>query len=213
MHGGTYYSREYDKHFIWIYKNASQTMKYVMKDLERDTTLTGSVGLTDSHKCFLIYREPFNRWISAINMVVDSGSDDIPENYEDLHFGFQKDSVSMIDVKMARVYLYNKNVVEELLVGEKMYRYWLRRHKRINAISQPELWHKPGTLEYKQKLGFAYVDEDIGKAYDWVKYRLNRTPENFLLNKTWEETVDAVMDHYAVDYDYFEGVKFVNGLQ
>lgn len=208
MNGNTFYSPYYDKHFIWIYKNASETMKYVMEDHVID-----HVGLTDSHKCFLIYREPFSRWISAINMVVDSGSDDIPENYEDLHFGFQKDSVSMIDVKMARVYLYNKNVVEEMLVGEKMYRYWLRRHKRINPISQPELWHKPGTLEYKQKLGFAYVDEDIGKAYDWVKYRLNRTPENFLLNKTWEETVDAVMDHYAVDYDYFEGVKFVNGLQ
>ena len=206
MNGNTFYSPYYDKHFIWMYKNASETMKYVMEDHE-----IGNVGLTDSHKCFLIYREPFSRWLSAINMVVDSGSDDIPKDYEDPHFGFQRDSVSMIDVKLARVYLYNRNVVEEMLVGEKMYRYWLRRHKRINPISQPELWHKPGVLEYKKRLGFAYVDEDIGKAYDWVKYRLNRTPESFLLNKTWEETVDVVMDHYAEDYEYFEGVKFING--
>lgn len=205
MNGNTYYSPHYDKHFLWIYKNASQTMKYVMEDHE-----IGNAGLTDSHKCFLIYRDPFSRWMSAINMVVDSGSDDIPESFEDPHFTFQKDCVSMIDVKLARVYLYNRNVVEEILIGEKMYRYWLRRHKRINPISQPELWHEPGVLEYKQKLGFAYVDEDHEKAYDWFKYKLNRMPENFLLHKTWEETVDSVMNFYEEDYSYFEGVKFVN---
>lgn len=205
MNGNTYYSPHYDKHFLWIYKNASQTMKYVMEDHE-----IGNAGLTDSHKCFLIYRDPFSRWMSAINMVVDSGSDDIPESFEDPHFTFQKDCVSMIDVKLARVYLYNRNVVEEILIGEKMYRYWLRRHKRINPISQPELWHEPGVLEYKQKLGFAYVDEDHEKAYDWLKYKLNRMPENFLLHKTWEETVDSVMNFYEEDYSYFEGVKFVN---
>jgi len=205
MNGNTYYSPHYDKHFLWIYKNASQTMKYVMEDHE-----IGNAGLTDSHKCFLIYRDPFSRWMSAINMVVDSGSDDIPESFEDPHFTFQKDCVSMIDVKLARVYLYNRNVVEEILIGEKMYRYWVRRHKRINPISQPELWHEPGVLEYKQKLGFAYVDEDHEKAYDWLKYKLNRMPENFLLHKTWEETVDSVMNFYEEDYSYFEGVKFVN---
>ena len=181
-------------------------MKYVISDHE-----VGNVGLADSHNCIVIYREPFDRWISAINMVIDSGSDDIPENFEDPHFGFQKDSVSMIDVKMARVYLYNRNVVEELLRGEQMYRYWLRRHKRINPISQPELWHEPGVLEYKQRLGFAYLEEDHEKAYDWLKYKLHRQPENFLLHKSWEETVDSVMGHYQDDYSYFQGVKFVNG--
>ena len=211
MHGGTYYSREYDKHFIWIYKNASQTMKYVMKDLEMDTTLTGSVGLTDSHKCLVIYRDPFSRWLSAINMVVDSGGEDIPWSFEDPHFMFQKYSVSMIDVKLARVYLYNRNVVEEMIIGEGMDKYLPRTSYRENAISQPELWYEPGVLEYKKRLGFAMVDEDHEKAYDWLKYKLNRSPENFLLHKTWEETVDRVNEFYEEDYRYFEGVKFVNG--
>ena len=67
-------------------------MKYVMEDHTRgQATLTGHVGLADSHKCILIYREPFSRWVSAINMVIDSGNDDVPENFEDPHFGFQKD--------------------------------------------------------------------------------------------------------------------------
>ena len=185
-------------------------MKYVMKDLERDTTLTGGVGLTDSHKCFLIYRDPFSRWLSGINMVVDSGSDDVPSSFEDPHFMFQRLSVSMIDIKLARVYLYNKNVVEEIIKGEGMDSYWPRRHKRMNAISQPELWHEPGVLEYKKRLGFAYVDEDHQEAYDWLKHKLRRTPENFLLHKSWEDTVANVKDFYEEDYRYFEGVKFAN---
>lgn len=207
MNGNTFYSPYYDKHFIWMYKNASETMKYVMEDHE-----IGNVGLTDSHKCFLIYRDPFSRWMSAVNMIVDSGSTDIPKNFEDKHFSFQKDSVSMIDAKLARVYLYNRNVVEEILIGEKMYRYWLRRKTRKNPISQPELVQgKLQMLDYKRELGFAYVDEDHEKAYHWIKYKLDRHPENFLLHPKWEDTVDSVMSHYQPDYSYFEGVKFVNG--
>jgi len=205
MNGNTYYSRYYDKHFLWIYKNASQSMKTVMHDHE-----PGNVGVSDSHKTIVIYRDPFSRWLSGVNMVVDSNDDDIPYSFEDPHFIPQRHFVSMMDVKEARVYLYNRNVVEEILVGERMYRYWLKRNTRFNPISQPELWHAPGVLEYKKSLGYAYVDEDHKKAYDWVKYKLNRSPENFLLHDTWKNTVDSVMEFYREDYDYFEGVKFIN---
>ena len=141
----------------------------------------------------------------------DKELEDIPTSYEDQHFGFQKDAVSMIDLDLANVYKFNYNVIEEILVHEKMWRYWPRRHTRINPISQSELWHEPGVLEDKRNEGFAYVDENHVKAYNWLEKRLDRCPENFLLYKTWEETVDNVMYHYAEDYEYFEGVKFVNG--
>jgi len=115
----------------------------------------------------------------------------------------------MIDLDLANVYKFNYNVIEEILVHEKMWRYWPRRRTRINPISQPELWHEPGVLEDKRNEGFAYVDENHVKAYNWLK-KLERDPENFLLHKTWEETVSAVMEHYQDDYDHFEGVKFIN---
>lgn len=207
MHGNSFYSAHYDKHFLLILKNAHSSMRWVMND-----HVESNVTLVDSHKTIVIYRDPFQRWLSAMNMIVDSHPyviSDIPTSYEDQHFGFQKDAVSMIDLSLANVYKFNYNVIEEILIHEKMWNYWPRRHKRINNISQTDKYHPEGVLEQRREEGFAYVDEDHVKAYNWLK-KLERDPENFLLQKTWEETVSAVMEHYQDDYDYFEGVKFIN---
>ena len=215
--GNTFYSEYYDKHFLIILKNAHSSMRKVMTD-----HVTSNVTLVDSHKTILIYREPFQRWLSAMNMVVDSHpwfvghstskgkmTSDIPTSYEDQHFGFQKDAVETIDISLAHVYKFNYNVIEEKLIHEKMWRYWPGHNKRIKNISEIDKYHSADVLQERRSQGFSYVDEDPEKAYWWLK-KLDRVPEMFLLYPNWEDTVDAVNEHYQDDVDHFEGVKFIN---
>ena len=203
----TLYTEFYDKHFLIILKNAHSSMMSVMND-----HVQSNVNLADSHKTIVIYRDPFLRWLSAMNMIVDSHPyvlSDIPTSYEDQHFGFQKDATATIDLSLAHVYKFNYNVIEEILVHEKMWKYWPRRKRRINNISEVDKYHPADVLQERRNDGFAYVDEDPEKAYWWLK-KLDRVPEMFLLQPVWEDTVDAVMEHYQDDYGHFEGVKFIN---
>ena len=184
-------SRNKFTYYIFTLKNAHSSMKAFFADGIKENVAY------DSNKLFMILRHPLDRWMSALNMYLDGSPGPMRGMKKDAHFTPQYLTVDgYYDLEKIRYYDYNKNIINDVIKGEHLFRYKKNRKPTINSRSNK----------------IFRFDVDHNKlAYKQLPQILKGCkPEDYGLYPTLNETLECLNEEYKEDILFYNSRKFVN---
>lgn len=178
-------------YYIPTLKNSHSSMKAFFADGIRENVAY------ENDKLFMILRHPLDRWMSALNMYLDGSPGPMRGMRADAHFTPQYYAIDgYYDLDKIRYYDYNKNILNDVIKGQHLFRYKKNKKPTINL----------------RKNKIFRFDVDHNKlAYKQLPQILKEcSPEDYGLYPTLKETLEFLNEEYKEDIAFYNSRKFFN---
>lgn len=190
-------SKKESVYYLPVLKNSHSSMKAIFgQNLAKNKSY-------EEEKMFMILRHPLDRWLSAINMILDGWKKyNEMDMKSDHHFNPQYLGLDkLFDVDNIRYYDYNRNVVKDIIKGEKLLRY---KKAEIPRIHQRQNFYMRFNVE-QNKIAYKHL---ASKRFCGAP--VLRPPEDWGLYPTLKETLECLNEEYKEDILFYDSRKFVN---